>query len=360
MPSLKDAAAKNGLVVKGPIRVGCGRELAWKWRGDLFMARREDVRRATSYLEGERFTVKDKETGDARIVPWKELEEDKQKEELVKQVRKMSQVMYKRMKDSTYREVKDTVCQRENSFYVDTVRAFRDRRYTYKGLTKTWKGKQEAAKDPFELQEAKDRVLLYDSLQLAHKCILNSFYGYVMRKGARWHSMKMAGIVTYTGSNLIREAREFCEQLGLPIELDTDGIWCCLPKSFPDTFDFKTKDGKKCELAYSNTVLNVRVHDKYTNHQYQDWNEDTKQWDYKSENSIFFEIDGPYKCMVLPASTEEDKLLKKRYAVFNPDESLAELKGFEMKRRGELKMLQIFQEEVFPIFLTGKTREEVY
>jgi len=29
-------------------------------------------------------------------------------------------------------------------------------------------------------------VVLYDSLQLAHKCILNSFYGYVMRKGARW------------------------------------------------------------------------------------------------------------------------------------------------------------------------------
>jgi DNA polymerase elongation subunit (family B) len=35
---------------------------------------------------------------------------------------------------------------------------------------------------------------MYDSLQLAHKCILNSFYGYVMRKGARWYSMEMAGI----------------------------------------------------------------------------------------------------------------------------------------------------------------------
>ena len=29
-----------------------------------------------------------------------------------------------------------TVCQRENSFYVDTVRAFRDRRYQFKGLLK--------------------------------------------------------------------------------------------------------------------------------------------------------------------------------------------------------------------------------
>ena len=46
------------------------------------------------------------------------------------------------------------------------------------------------------------------SFQLAHKCILNSFYGYVMRKGARWRSMEMAGIVTYTGAQLIKQARE--------------------------------------------------------------------------------------------------------------------------------------------------------
>ena len=40
--------------------------------------------------------------------------------------------------------------------------------------------------------------------QLAHKCILNSFYGYVMRKGARWYSMEMAGVVTHTGANIIK------------------------------------------------------------------------------------------------------------------------------------------------------------
>ena len=34
-------------------------------------------------------------------------------------------------------EIRDTmICQRENSFYVDTVRAFRDRRYEFKGLLK--------------------------------------------------------------------------------------------------------------------------------------------------------------------------------------------------------------------------------
>ncbi len=41
-------------------------------------------------------------------------------------------------------------------------------------------------------------------LQLAHKCILNSFYGYVMRRGARWYSMEMAGVVTNTGAEIIQ------------------------------------------------------------------------------------------------------------------------------------------------------------
>ena len=42
--------------------------------------------------------------------------------------------------------------------------------------------------------------------------------------------------------------------------------------------------------------------------------------------------------MILPASKEEGILIKKRYAVFNHDGTLAELKGFEIKRRGELKL----------------------
>lgn len=58
--------------------------------------------------------------------------------------------------------------------------------------------------------------------------------------------------------------------------------------------------------------------------------------------SIFFEIDGPYRAMIIPAAKEEGKLLKKRYAVYNPNGSIAELKGFELKRRGELKIIKIF------------------
>jgi len=342
----------------------CKRDMDWKWRGELYMATRADVRSIMNEMANEkrRYNHKDRDTGEVTRVKWSDLREVEQTAEITKAVRDFSQKAYKRMKSSIYEDKTDTVCQRENSFYVDTVRDFRDRRYVYKGLTKEWNKKLEKALeagDPVKKVEANDMVLLYDSLQLAHKCILNSFYGYVMRKGARWHSMKMAGIVTYTGSNLIREAREFCEQVGLPIELDTDGIWCMLPKSFPDTYKFFLKNGKDIKMPYPNCVLNYRVHQKYTNHQYQELGPDGK-WFTRDENSIFFEIDGPYQAMLLPASTEEDKFLKKRYAVYNADGSLAELKGFEVKRRGELRLIQVFQTEVFPAFLLGSSKEEVY
>lgn len=49
------------------------------------------------------------------------------------------------------------------------------------------------------------------------------------------------------------------------------------------------------------------------------------------------------QAMILPASKEEGILIKKRYAVFNDDGTLAELKGFEIKRRGELKLIKVFQ-----------------
>ena len=45
------------------------------------------------------------------------------------------------LKITEVKERVDTVCMRENGFYVNTVRSFRDRRYDYKLKTKQWKGK---------------------------------------------------------------------------------------------------------------------------------------------------------------------------------------------------------------------------
>ncbi|CAM6093774.1 unnamed protein product [Calypogeia fissa] len=242
---------------------------------------------------------------------------------------------------------------------------FRDRRYEYKGLNKVWKGKLAEAKasgNRIKIQEAQDMVVVYDSLQLAHKCILNSFYGYVMRKGARWYSMEMAGVVTYTGAKIIQSARVLVEKIGKPLQLDTDGIWCCLPGSFPENFMFKTSDPKKkLPISYPCVMLNVDVAVNNTNDQYQTMVDPVKRsYVTSSECSIEFEVDGPYKAMILPASKEEGILIKKRYAVFNEDGTLAELKGFEIKRRGELKLIKVFQAEVFENFLHGETLEECY
>lgn len=70
------------------------------------------------------------------------------------------------------------------------------------------------------------------------------------------------------------------------------------------------------------------MQEEFTNEQYHDLiDPEALDYEVREENSIFFEVDGPYLAMILPAAKEEGKKLKKRYAVFNLDQSLAELKG---------------------------------
>ncbi|XP_062084203.1 DNA polymerase epsilon catalytic subunit A-like isoform X2 [Humulus lupulus] len=116
---------------------------------------------------------------------------------------------------------------------------------------------------------------------------------------------------------------------------------------------------KKLTISYPCVMLNVDVAENNTNDQYQTLTDPlTKSYTTHSECSIEFEVDGPYKAMIIPASKEEGILIKKRYAVFNDDGTLAELKGFEIKRRGEL--IKVFQAELFDKFLDGSTLAECY
>lgn len=341
----------------------CQRVMNWTWRGDFMPASRNEYQTIKQQLEVEK--IPGDNPGDPpRSFHSLTLAEQAQMEK--KRLQDYCRKAYKKMRVSKEETRSTMICQRENSFYVDTVRAFRDRRYEFKGLLKVWKRKLGAAMqngDAEEIKSCKSKEILYDSLQLAHKCILNSFYGYVMRKGARWYSMEMAGIVCHTGANIIRQAREIVEQIGRPLELDTDGIWCVLPASFPENFQITTSNPKKSKVAisYPGAMLNIMVKNHYTNDQYHELTDaDNLTYEIRHENSIFFEVDGPYKAMILPASKEEGKKLKKRYAVFNDDGSLAELKGFEVKRRGELQLVKIFQSSVFESFLQGTTLDEVY
>ena len=147
----------------------------------------------------------------------------------------------------------------------------------------------------------------------------------------------------------------------MPLELDTDGIWTLIPKGFPENYSFNLKNGKKLQLSFPCTMCNLLIYDKYANKQYQTLTDKANlTYETRLEMSVFFEIDGPYKCMMIPASKEENKMLKKRYAVFNHAGKMTEVKGFELKRRGELQIIKIFQAEVFDKFLEGKSLQELY
>jgi DNA polymerase epsilon subunit 1 len=340
----------------------CDRRMPWSWRGEYLPAKRDEYNMIRHSLENERFPGK---WPNSPSRTFDELTVDEQSTLVRKRLQTYSQKIYHKIHESKTIEREAIICQRENPFYIDTVKDFRDRRYDYKGQQKVWKGKTEALKSAgasaAEVDNAKKMIILFDSLQLAHKVILNSFYGYVMRKGSRWYSMEMAGVTCLTGAHIIQMARQLVERIGRPLELDTDGIWCMLPATFPENYDFTMKNGKKLAISYPCVMLNHLVHAKFTNHQYQTL-VDPKTFKYEthSDNSIFFEVDGPYRAMILPTSKEEDKNLKKRYAVFNDDGSLAELKGFEVKRRGELKLIKIFQQQIFKFFLEGTTLAETY
>ncbi|KAI7625431.1 DNA polymerase epsilon catalytic subunit, partial [Hortaea werneckii] len=313
-------------------------------------------------LENEKFPARNP-NGLARA--FQDLSLDEQTGMVKKRLTDYSKKIYHKIHDARTIEREAIICQRENPFYVDTVKNFRDRRYDFKGKQKVWKNKtgdlEKAGAAALEIEEAKKMIVLFDSLQLAHKVILNSFYGYVMRKGSRWYSLEMAGVTCLTGARIIQMARQLVERIGRPLELDTDGIWCILPATFPENFAFTMKNGKKLTISYPCVMLNHLVHARFTNHQYETLSDPaTYRYEKHSDNTIFFEVDGPYKAMILPTSKEEDKNLKKRYAVFNHDGSLAELKGFEVKRRGELKLIKIFQQQIFKFFLDGTTLEETY
>ena len=78
-----------------------------------------------------------------------------------------------------------------------------------------------------------------------------------------------------------------------PLELDTDGIWCVLPASFPENFDIHTTDHKKTKISFSypGAMLNVMVHDNFTNDQYQELvDHQGLVYEERKENSIFFEV----------------------------------------------------------------------
>ncbi|KAL3124846.1 hypothetical protein niasHT_010386 [Heterodera trifolii] len=235
----------------------CKRPLQWMWRGEIVPARRGEYEMMMLQLEKERFGKERK--------PYNALAQEEREKIAKERIKEYCRNAYKRLHDTQEVQRTTTICQRENPFYVDTVRAFRDRSYEYKQMLKKAKSALEAvpSDDLATRKQAQQRVVLYDSLQLAHKCILNSFYGYVMRKGSRWFSMEMAGIVCYTGANIIRETRELVERIGRPLELDRTAFGACCPPPSRNTLCFTQTPANR---------VNALVKDRFTNDQYHNVN----------------------------------------------------------------------------------------
>ena len=61
-----------------------------------------------------------------------DLSEEEQSNQLKARLKGYAQKVYKKSKVTKIEDRQSTVCQRENPFYIDTVRNFRDRRYVYK------------------------------------------------------------------------------------------------------------------------------------------------------------------------------------------------------------------------------------
>jgi DNA polymerase epsilon subunit 1 len=147
------------------------RKMVWTWRGTYIPAQRGEHETVRRQLESERFPKKlyadnDDDAADGNStsnsssnaeVPYAsyhELPQRQQSELLLKRLKDYSRRVYKRATKEQSEERQATVCMRENSFYIDTVRAFRDRRYTYKAEHKTWQRNLAKATSPEAITQA--------------------------------------------------------------------------------------------------------------------------------------------------------------------------------------------------------------
>ena len=106
----------------------------WMWRGDYYPANKNETARIRQQLETEKFPEKNK--FGTNMVPYHKLSENDRATKLKQRVQEYCRRAYKKIKVTKEEKRENIICQRENSFYVDTVRAFRDRRYEFKGLLK--------------------------------------------------------------------------------------------------------------------------------------------------------------------------------------------------------------------------------
>lgn len=121
----------------------CKRKLDWQWRGELFTLNKGEYERIKHQLEED--DEDETKPGQKKIQMSAANQAQAYADKLKKRVKTYCSAAHKRVHETKTETKTDTVCMRENPFYVDTVRDFRDRRYDFKRLVKTWGDKMRAA-----------------------------------------------------------------------------------------------------------------------------------------------------------------------------------------------------------------------
>ena len=68
-------------------------------------------------------------------------------------------------------------------------------------------------------------------------------------------------LIVVSGGNFVHKQLYFLSPNRRPLELDTDGIWCVMPASFPENYTVKTTNPKKPKVtvSYPGAMLNIMV-----------------------------------------------------------------------------------------------------
>ena len=132
----------------------CKRKMEWIWRGDYIPATKGEYERTKDQLSRETF-----EDGKS----FHQLDEATQAKLIRARLKQYSKNAYNKTKITQEITRTDTVCMRENDFYVDTVRNFRDKRYVLKKLTKVYSTKLKEIWRTF--RHTSDNTLIYSSTE---------------------------------------------------------------------------------------------------------------------------------------------------------------------------------------------------
>lgn len=240
------------------------------------------------------------------------------------------------------------VCQQAMSAFLENVSNFKKMRYEYKDLLK-----KEA-----KTSKNRDRMQYLDNIQLAYKCVLNSFYGWLKMPGNRHgrESEITAALICECARNIIKKSDEWLDEICNRINTDTDGTYRKVPKHFPMDICLEMIDGNKISLNFINCILNYKVKQEFVNDKYID-----ETGNRVNKCFIIFEADGPYKMSFLP-SNDKGENVKKKYVVYGFNNSIAFIKGCEIVRSGEFEFVKRFQKKFFDFLATADyaTLKEFY